>query len=71
MTLVVVRQRRDIISAVCDTGIIEHGMQLSADKHVPKLCILTPHIAIAFAGNPDLALKYLSNFSESFLIGKR
>jgi 20S proteasome alpha/beta subunit len=54
MTLVVAQRKKGIISAVSDTGITEHDAPLSLEKNVPKICIITPDLAVGFAGSPEL-----------------
>jgi hypothetical protein len=44
---------------------LEHGKQFPPEKQVPKICILTPDLTVAFAGNPDLSERYLNDFPES------
>ena len=62
MTLVVAQKKGVTISAVSDTGTTEHGVQLAAEKHIPKICILAPDLAVAFAGSSDLALRCFAEF---------
>lgn len=65
MTLVVAKQRGDIIAVVSDTGIAKQGARLGPENQLPKICILTPDIAVAFAGEPDLAVRYLNAFPRT------
>jgi hypothetical protein len=62
MSLILAQQKRKVIAAVSDTGITEHGKQLPRARHIPKICIVHPDLAVAFAGNPDLAKRYLHGF---------
>lgn len=65
MTLVVARQKGSIIAVVADTGISKQGVNLGPEQQLPKICILTPDIAVAFAGEPDLAVRYLNAFPRT------
>ena len=62
MTLVVVQQKGAVISAVSDTGVIEHNQKRPFNQQVPKICILAPDLAVGFAGQPDLSLSYLQQY---------
>ena len=59
LTLVIAHQKGGIIALVSDTGVIEHCVALGPDRQVPKICIINRDLAIGFAGDPDLANKYL------------
>src|SRR5690242_3021118 len=65
MTLVVAKQKGHIIAVVSDTGITKQGARLGPESLLPKICILTPDIAVAFAGEPDLAVRYLNAFPRT------
>jgi hypothetical protein len=72
MTLVVAQQKGTTIAVVSDTGVSEHGMRLPPAKQVPKICIINPNLAnpnlaVAFAGNPDLATQSLLSFPKGGL----
>jgi hypothetical protein len=60
MTLVVVQKKGTILNAVSDTGISQNGMPLPPDQHQPKLCVLSPSLAVGFAGSPELALEAIA-----------
>ncbi len=62
MTLVVACLKNGIIAAVSDTGVTEHDQALSPERQIPKICIVTPDLAVAFAGASELAIRYLENF---------
>ena len=62
MTLVVGRQKGSVISIVSDTGVTEHGVKLGPQHHLPKICVITHDLAIAFAGSSDLAKRYINEF---------
>jgi hypothetical protein len=36
MTLVVARQKSNVIAIVSDTGVMEHGAQLPPEQQIPK-----------------------------------
>jgi hypothetical protein len=63
LTLVVAQQKGRIISAVSDTGVMEHGVPLPPAQQIPKLCVLSPDVAVGFAGNPDLARRAIETAS--------
>ena len=65
MTLVVAQKKGGVIAAVSDAGVMEHGERLSPAKCIPKICILTPDLAVAFAGNPDLAKHYINKYQKT------
>jgi len=68
MTLVVVQKKGSIISAVSDTGITgPGGVPLGLEKHIPKLCILTPNLAVGFAGSPESALDAIAKFDTKLI----
>ncbi|MGB8278171.1 MAG: hypothetical protein WCF20_09635 [Methylovirgula sp.] len=67
MTLVFAQKKKTIISAVSDTGITEHGAQLQPEKNIPKICILTPDLAVGFAGSSELALRCFAGFDRMAL----
>jgi hypothetical protein len=62
MTLIVAQQKNGVIAVVSDTGITEHERSLGYDRQIPKICIVTPDLAVAFAGSSDLGIRYLENF---------
>lgn len=45
-----------------DTGIVEREIRLPAARQIPKTCILSPDLAVAFSGSIDLAIRYLRDF---------
>lgn len=71
MTLVVAQRKKAIISAVSDTGITEHGIQLPPERHIPKICILTRELAVGFAGSPELALRCFAEFDRGLSSAKQ
>ncbi len=62
MSLVVARKIGSVIAAVGDTGISAHGMPLPAENGRPKITILNADLAVAFAGDPDLASRVIDDF---------
>src|SRR5258708_8198483 len=62
MSLVVAQQKGSVIAIVSDTGVIEHGKRLPPEKQIPKIAIVNPELAIAFAGSPDLAKRHIDSF---------
>lgn len=65
MTLVVARKSGSVISVVSDTGVTEHDVRLPPERCIPKMAILTPDLAVAFAGNPQLATRAINAFPRS------
>jgi hypothetical protein len=64
MSLVVARMNGSVIAVVGDTGITAHDMPLPAAKWRPKIAILSPDLAVAFAGDPDLAASAIDSFGD-------
>jgi hypothetical protein len=62
MTLVVAQLNDGVISAVSDTGITKHDAPLGPDHAIPKLCILSPDLAVGFSGDRDLGIRALEMF---------
>ena len=65
MTLVVAQKKGAILSVVSDTGVSQNGARLPPDKHMPKICVLSPDFAVGFAGSPELALEAIAALNPS------
>jgi len=65
LTLVVAQHSGPVVSAVCDTGVIENQKQLPFARQCPKLCILENGVAVGFAGVVALATQYIREFNQS------
>src|SRR3978361_1454285 len=70
MTLVAARLQDGIISAVSDTAISFKEEHYKPEKQVPKLCILSPDLAVGFAGEPTVAIEALTNFPQDCITYK-
>ena len=62
MTLVVARLKDGVISAVSDTGISFNEKVFRPEQQIPKLCILSPDLAVGFAGDSKAGIDALSAF---------
>ena len=65
MILVVAQKKGHIISAVSDTGVCQNDTPLPPEGHLPKISVISPDLAIGFAGSPELALEAISTFNRS------
>ena len=61
MTLVFAQKKGNVTAIVSDTGITKFTKRLSPERCTPKICILTPDLAVAFAGDPDLAKRSINS----------
>ena len=64
MTLVVAQRVGSLIAVVSDTGVMKHGERLPFEQGIPKIGILTRDLAVAFAGDPDLAKLHIRCLPE-------
>jgi len=64
MTLVAARVREGVISAVSEAGVTRNAETFGPVRGVPKLCILSPDLAVGFAGGIDNAVSALTGFDE-------
>jgi hypothetical protein len=62
MTLVIARLKDGIISAVSDTAVTFNEEAYRPERQVPKLCILSPDLAVGFAGIVESAVEALNEF---------
>jgi len=66
MTLVIAKVTKHDLFLLADTRIQHPGKSKSATEGMIKILLLSPFVAVAFTGDPDLAQQHVAEFKSQF-----